>query len=248
MLHDPFSSSSESGPQNRLLASLPLEDYNRIAPGLRSAPMKLKQLIHKQDDPIEEVYFPRGGAFALVKTLNDGRVAATAMVGAEGVVGAGIFFGQRDSDCEVIVQLQSGGAQVMAAAAFMREMDNRSAFYNCVIRYTQALTIQMMQTTACNALHSAQRRCCRWLLMTRDRAESDTFALTHGSMATMLCLRRPTVTVVLANLRRAGLTEQRRGFLTIVDRPQLEAESCECYRTMATQMGRLLPERHFGLH
>lgn len=233
---------SASRSSNKLLASLPLEDYQRIASGLRSVPMKLRQVLQRQDAPIEDVYFPGGGAFSLVKTLQDGKVAEVATVGAEGAVGASVFFGQRIADCEALVQVTGPGAQVMSAEFFNREMERRGAFYNRVVRYNQALMSQIMQTTVCNGLHSAEQRCCRWLLMTHDRAGKDEFELTHEFLAAMLGVRRPTVTIVAHELQIAGLIRYRRGFVTIVDRAKLEAASCECYATVREQMRRLLPE------
>ncbi|HUQ97912.1 MAG TPA: Crp/Fnr family transcriptional regulator [Gemmatimonadaceae bacterium] len=204
--------------------------------------MKLKQVLQKQDGPIDDVYFPGGGAFSLVKTLQDGQVAEVATIGAEGAVGAGVFFGQRVADCDVLVQLTGPGAQVMKAELFTAEMDKRGAFYNRVIRYNQALMSQIMQTTVCNGLHSAEQRCCRWLLMTRDRAGSDEFPMTQEFIATMLGVRRPTVTLVANALQRAGLIRYRRGVVRIVDAERFEAASCECYATVRDQMRRLLPE------
>jgi CRP-like cAMP-binding protein len=227
---------------NKLLASLPVEDYQRIAPSLSTVPMKLKQVVHRQDEPIEYVYFPGGGAFSLVRTLQDGQVAEVATVGAEGAVGAGVFFGQRVADCDVLVQLTGPGAQAMTTERFNAEMERRGALYNCVVRYNQALTTQIMQSTACNGLHSAEQRCCRWLLMTHDRAGADEFRLTHEFLATMLGVRRPTVTLVANALQNAGLIQYRRGSVKIVDRARLEAASCECYATVRNQMRRLLPD------
>ena len=227
---------------NKLLASLPQEDYQRIARGLRSVPMNLRDVLQKQDQPIEDVYFPGGGAFSLVKTLQDGKVAEVATVGSEGAVGASVFFGQRIADCEALVQVKGPGAQVMSAELFNAEMERRGAFYNRVVRYNQALMSQIMQTTVCNGLHSAEQRCCRWLLMTRDRAGKDEFELTHEFLAMMLGVRRPTVTLVANELQKAGLIAYRRGFVTIVDSQKLEASSCECYQTVKQQMRRLLPD------
>ena len=227
---------------NKLLASLPQEDYERIAPSLKSVPMKLKNMFHRQDQPIQDVYFPGGGALSLVKTLNDGQVAEVACVGSEGAVGASVFFGQRFSDCDVLVQVTGPSAQVMSADFFNAEMEKRGAFFNRVVRYNQALMSQIMQTTVCNGLHSAEQRCCRWLLMTHDKAGADEFPLTHEFLATMLGVRRPTVTIVAHDLQRAGLIQYRRGSVRIVDRAKLEAASCECYATVREQMRRLLPD------
>jgi len=228
--------------RNKLLASLPPEDYERIAPHLRSVAMTLKQSLYKQDEPIQDVVFPNGGACSLVKTLQDGQAAEVASIGAEGVVGGSVFFGQRVAACDVVVQLPGPAADVMPANVFNAEMDRRGAFFNHVIRYNQALMSQIMQTTACNGLHSAEERCCRWLLMTHDRAGQDDFPLTHEFLALMLGVRRPTVTLVVASLSAAGLIESRRGSIRITDRVGLETASCECYQAVKATWRRLLPE------
>jgi CRP-like cAMP-binding protein len=232
---------------NKLLASLSPEEYERIGQHLRSVPMKLKQTLCKQDEPIRDVMFPNGGACSLVKTLQNGQAAEVGTIGAEGVVGASVFFGQRVAECDVVVQLPGPGAQVMPADVFNAEMDRRGAFFNHIIRYTQALMSQIMQTTACNGLHSAEERCCRWLLMTHDRAGQDELALTHDFLALMLGVRRPTVTLVVASLQSAGLIESRRGSIRIIDRLGLETASCECYHVVRATWRRLLPELDRGI-
>jgi len=177
-----------------------------------------------------------------VKTLQDGKSAEVATVGCEGVIGASVFFGQTDSAAEAVVQVPGTAAQQMPVAAFVNEMERRGAFYNRIIRYNQALMNQIMQTTVCNGLHSAEQRCCRWLLMTHDRARTTEFPLTHEFVALMLGVRRPTVTLVLLSLQRQGLVKHRRGRITIVDRPGLEAASWECYGTVKDSFRTLLPE------
>jgi CRP-like cAMP-binding protein len=227
---------------NRLLSSLPSDDYERLAPLLKTVPLFARQVVHKQNEPIADVYFPAGGACALVKKMDDGRTSEIATVGAEGLIGASVFFNQVESSCDVVVQLPSDAAQVMAAEVFKAEMSKRGAFYNLVIRYNQGLMTQLMQTTACNGLHSVEKRCCRWLLTTHDRVGRDEFPLTQEFLATMLGVRRPTVTLVAAALQQAGLIRYRRGHVTVVNRPGLEAASCECYATVKASFARLLPE------
>jgi CRP-like cAMP-binding protein len=132
----------------------------------------------------------------------------------------------------------------MPTSAFMREMENHGAFYNRVIRYYQALSLQIQQTTACNALHRCEQRCCRWLLMTRDHADSDDLRMTHDLLARMLGVRRPTVTLVLGSLTRMGLIarEHQKGMIRILDRDGLQEASCECYATVKATFARLIPE------
>lgn len=233
-------------PANKLLASLPAEDFQRIAVHLKRVPMLARQVLYRQGAPIDSIYFPGGGACALIKATEDGHMTEIAVVGTEGAVGTGVFFGLNHAPCDVIVQMPAPFAEVMPAQAFALEMERRGALHNRVIRYNQALMMQLMQSTACNGLHSAEERCARWLLSSHDRAGQDEFHFTHEFVATMLGVRRPTVTLVAGSLQAAGLIEHRRGRVKILDRAGLEAVACECYRVTRTTVSRLLPELSTG--
>jgi CRP-like cAMP-binding protein len=229
-------------PKNRLLRTLPADEFDRISKQLTAVSMRAREVFHKQGQPIRAVYFPGGGACSLTKVMEDGKVAEIATIGNEGMIGASVFFGDDISTGEALVQVADGEAHTMRTDAFILEMGRHGAFYNRIIRYSQAFTTQIMQTTVCNGLHSAEQRCCRWLLMTQDRVGKDEFGLTHEFLAVMLGVRRPTVTLIAAKLQLAGLISYRRGFMTIVDRPGLEKASCECYETVKANFARLLPE------
>jgi CRP-like cAMP-binding protein len=228
--------------ENRLLKSLPPDEYVRISMHLHAVSMIAKQVFHKQGEPIKDVYFPGGGACSLIKVMLDGTIAEIATVGNEGMLGAGVFFGDDLSTGEAIVQVSDGQAHTMPIDAFVQEMARHGNFYSRIVRYLQAFSTQVMQTTVCNGLHSAEQRCCRWLLMTHDRVRQPEFGLTHEFLAVMLGVRRPTVTLIAAKLQSAGLISYRRGHITIVDRPGLEKMSCECYETVKANFARLLPE------
>jgi CRP-like cAMP-binding protein len=227
---------------NKLLARLPLDDYQRISPNLKNLPLRFRQVLHKQDEKITEVIFPGEGSCSLTKQLTDGSSAEVATVGCEGVVGAEVFFGADVSAYHTLVQVPGPGAQAMPAGAFIEEMSNRGALYNLVVRYNQALMTLVMQTTVCNGLHSVEQRCCRWLVTLSDRIGSDDLKLTHELLATMLGVRRPSVTLVIVSLQRKGIVETQRGNLRIVDRKALEQFSCECYASVRAAFTRLLPE------
>ena len=229
-------------PSNKLLETLPDEDSRRVFSHLATVPLKFKQILYKQDETIRHVFFPGGGACSLTKVMQDGQIAEIATIGNEGVIGANVFFGDDRSFGETIVQVADGDGFRMPVDEFLAEMNRRGSFYDRVIRYSQALTSQVMQTTVCNGLHSAEQRCCRWLLMTRDRVHSNDLRLTHEFLSIMLGVRRPTVTLIMGDLQKAGLIEHRRGTIQIVDRNALEAASCECYATVKANFARLLPE------
>jgi CRP-like cAMP-binding protein len=228
---------------NKLLSTLPLAERQRMSSTLTTASVAFKQVIYTQDAPIDDVYFPGSGAWSLTKTMQDGGTAEVGTIGNEGMCGSSVFFGDRVSHTQAIVQVAGNRESYrMPVAAFLAEMELRGVLYNRVIRYHQALAIQIQQTTACNLLHPAEQRCCRWLLMTRDRVGSDDLKLTHEFLAVMLGVRRPTVTLIVGTLEKAGLIANGRGVISIADRHGLEAASCECYATVKANFARLLPE------
>ena len=229
---------------NHLLASLPHDDYQRVSSELTWRPLKVRQILHKHGEPLSEVYFPGRSVCSITNMMEDGGVVEVATVGREGLVGISAVFGAPVATGEAFVQVAGEPAAVMSVEAFRREMDRRGAFYDRVTRYSQAFVNMLMQSVACNGLHSAEERCCRWLLMTHDRVGQDEFALTHEFLAIMLGVRRPTVTLVMADLARAGVVSHVRGHVRIADRQGLEATSCECYRNGRMAFDRLMgPER-----
>ena len=226
---------------NKLLAALSSEDYVRLAPSLKPVLLRSKDSLHKQGERLTRVYFPSAGSLSLIKQMSDGEVAEITTIGREGMVGAHVFFGEVESVSDITVQVE-GEASAMAVDAFTAEMNRRGYFYNLIIRYCAALSNHVMQIGVCNSLHSAEQRACRWLLLTHDRVGRDEFPLTHDFMAAMLGVRRPTVTLIVTSLQRAGLIACRRGVITIVDRQGLEVTACECYAAVNASFGRLLPE------
>jgi CRP-like cAMP-binding protein len=227
---------------NKLLATLPAADYERLQSSLTLTPLAMRQILHKEGQSIRDVYFPSSGACSLTKTMQDGQTAEVTTIGSEGVIGAGVFFGDDVSAGDALVQVAGCSAYKISTERFIAEMDRRGAFYNRIIRYTQALLTQVMQTTVCNGLHSAEQRCCRWLLMTRDRVGTNELKLTHEFLAIMLGVRRPTVTLVMQELQKAGLVGSARGSINIISLAGLENLSCECYGVVKRNFHRLLPE------
>ena len=231
---------------NRLLACLPPEEFHRVSAELTWRPLKVRQVLHKHGEPLAEVLFPGRSVCSITNAMEDGGMVEVATVGREGLVGVGAVLGNPIAHGDAFVQIAGEPAGVMSIDAFKAEMERRGAFYGIVTRYSQAFVSLLMQSVACNGLHSAEQRCCRWLLMTHDRIGQDEFALTHEFLAIMLGVRRPTVTLVMAELARAGIVSHVRGHVRIVERKGLEAASCECYRNVKVTFDRLLPssERH----
>jgi CRP-like cAMP-binding protein len=223
--------SNRPPPANDLLAALPADDYARLAPTFRNTPLKLKRFLHKPGEAIDQVYFPGGGFVSVVTILKDGGMVEVATIGREGMLGMSGLSNGDPSPAATMVQAETDVCYTMSAEAFRQEMDRRGAFYELITRYGRALVGFIMQSTACNAVHSVEQRLSRWLLLAHDRVGKDDFPLTQEFAAMMLGTSRPTVTVVAGTLQKAGLIKYHRGHLTIVDRENLEAASCECYQT-----------------
>jgi len=226
---------------NKLLAALPAADYRRILPTLTTVPLKFRQVMHKYGEPIDTVYFIGGGVASVTNVMTDGRMVEVATIGNEGMVGVTVFLGGTLSPGEAFIQVPDGNGQAMAADAFRKELDRRGAFYGLMSRYSQAMQILIMQSTACNSLHTVEERCSRWLLMTHDRVDGDELRLTHEFLGYMLGVRRPTVSLVLGTLDKAGILHNGTKKITIVNRARLEDTSCECYRVVKSAFDRLLP-------
>jgi CRP-like cAMP-binding protein len=226
---------------NHLLAALPADVYLRLLPQLENVSLKLKEFLHKPGEPIEHVFFPGGGFCSVLTVLEDGRMVEVATIGREGMVGAFATAAHSIAVSGTMVQADMGTCYRMTSEAFREEMYLRGAFYDLISRYAQALIGFIMQSTACNAVHSVEQRLARWLLLAADRIGASDFALTQEFVAIMLGATRPTVTVVAGTLQRAGLITYHRGHVTVLDRHKLEAASCECYQ-VATDLLRAVAD------
>jgi CRP-like cAMP-binding protein len=227
--HDPSANRPPPRDGNLLLAALPPSDYDRIVTPLEVVPLRLKQILHQPGTPIRDVYFPDAGFVSELAVLSDGRMVEVATIGREGVVGAFGDSGTGPVTSASMVQAATSTSVKMPAASFKREMDQRGAFYELVSRYRFALVRFIMQSTACNAVHTVEERLARWLLTAEDHLRSNVFPLTQEFVAMMLGVTRPTVSEVAGTLQRAGLITYRRGFVTIVDHERLQTAACECY-------------------
>ena len=227
---------------NKLLAALPAADYQRILPSLTIVPSKFRQVLHRNGAKIDKIYFLGGGVGSVTNVMADGRMVEVATIGNEGVIGGvTVLLGGEVSPGEAFIQVPDGSGQSMPVEAFKKELLRRGPFHNLIGRYAQAFQILTMQSIACNSLHSVEERCARWLLMTQDRVNGDELNLTHEFLGYMLGVRRPTVSLVLGTLDKAGVIHNGNRKITVVDRERLEDISCECYSAIKNAFDRLLP-------
>lgn len=217
---------------NSLLAALGTRECERLLPSLKLVSIRSRRVLQRQGDPVRAVYFPNSGVASILTELQDGRAVEVTTVGREGMLGLSALFTGENRAGESIVQVASGSAERMSVSTFRAEMQRRGAFYEVIQRYMRQFMSQVMQSAACNGLHTVEQRCCRWLLLTHDRVGRDEFRLTQEFLAILFGVRRSTVTVVLRKLQRRGLIEYRRGFVRIRNRRRLERAACECYESL----------------
>jgi CRP-like cAMP-binding protein len=224
---------------NRLLSLLSDDDYERLRPHLSHVVFDYKKSLYEASRPIDHVYFPIDGVASLVITTADGSSAEVGTIGSEGLVGLPVCLGDREAPSSVYVQVPGKALQI-DARLFRGELARSPALNWIMLRYAHAFFNQVAQSAACAHLHRVEQRCCRWLLMTRDRMPSDEFLLTHEFLGMMLGVRRTTVTDVMGALQRAGLVRYRRGHVTILDHEALRQRTCECYDISRLEFDRLL--------
>jgi CRP-like cAMP-binding protein len=228
---------------NRLLAALEPEDFAYLEPHLEIVDLHRRQVLYEAGEAIRYTYFPHDAVVSLVNVLEDGGSVEVAVFGREGVFGLISALFNRESFGRYIVQIPGTASQV--EIEWLREAVTACPRMRLLLyRFTEALLAQTFQIVTCNAVHSVEARCCRWLLSTHDRVEQDTLPLTHEVLAEMLGTQRPSVSIVLRTLQTAGLIHQRRGRIVIMDRAGLEEAACECYGKIRRSYERLLPRTY----
>jgi len=233
-------SAGQSPRQNQLLAALPAADYERLLPHLELVPLPLGWAVYESGDAQGYVYFPTNSIVSLLYVMEDGSSAEIAVVGHEGVVGIALFMGGETTPSRAVVQ-SAGYGYRLRASVLKTEFGQAGELQHLLLRYTQALITQMAQTAVCNRHHALEQQLCRWLLLSLDRLPSNELTMTQELIANMLGVRREGVTEAAGHLQAAGLIHYSRGKITVLDRPKLEAQVCECYAVVKREYGRLLP-------
>lgn len=213
---------------NTLLAALPRQDYQRLHAGLEPVTLTYGEVLYEPGDPLLHVYFPVDSFVSLLTTVEDHKALEVGLVGREGMVGISAAMGTYVASVRVLVQ-GAGTAMRMESARFHRELQRCPALQQVLYRHAHAMLAQVRRTAACNRFHAVEKRLARWLLMTRDRVQSDEFRLTQEFLSRMLGVRREGVAKAAGQLRKRKLIEYGRGNIRILDRRGLEAASCGCY-------------------
>ena len=225
--------------QNHLLAALPAADLDALEPHLELVPMALGQMLYEPGTQLRHAYFPIDSIVSLHYVTETGASAETAGVGNEGVVGISLFMGGDTTSSSAAVQT-AGRAYRLDRRVLLQEFNRAAALQRLLLRYTQALMTQMAQTAVCNRHHTVEQQLCRWLLLTLDRVPTRDLTMTQELVASMLGVRRESVTEAAGRLQTAGYIRYRRGHIGVLDRAGLERSTCECYGVVKQEIDRLL--------
>ena len=215
---------------NRLLNRLSKNEYKSLIRSEKAVSLAHGDEVYREDSlgGLSHVYFPTSGMISLTVLMEDGKEVEAGTIGNEGMIGLSVAQGLDFSPTKAISQISGEGLRI-PVSAFLKAMKRGGTLDKLVRRYTAYSLRYANQTVACNLLHSVEQRICRWLLMCRDRVETEEFVLTHEFLAEMLGVRRQTVTVIAGKLQTAGLITYHRGVIRILNRKGLEDASCECY-------------------
>jgi CRP-like cAMP-binding protein len=227
---------------NHLLAALPDDQWQRWLPNLEHVNMPLGEVLYEAGSTLGHVYFPTTAIVSLLYVMQNGESAEIAVVGNEGVVGVSLFMGGDSTSSRARVQ-SAGGCFRLTAELMKEEFYRAGPVLHLLLRYTQALITQMVQTAACNRHHSLDQQLCRWLLLSLDRLQGTEMVMTQELIANMLGVPRQGATEGALKLHDAGLIDYTRGRIQVLDREGLEKRTCECYAVVKKEYDRLLPDK-----
>jgi CRP-like cAMP-binding protein len=228
--------------RNQLLDALPHEQWERWRLQLEYVDVPLGLVLYEPGNILAHVYFPTTAIVSLLYVMKNGESAEIAVVGNEGVVGVSLFMGGESTSSRALVQ-SAGGAYRLSAELVKQEFERAGPVLHLLLRYTQALMTQMVQTAACNKHHSLDQQLCRWLLLSLDRLQGTEMLMTPTLIAHMLGVTQDVATEGALTLQDAGLIAYKDGRIRVLDRNTLEKRSCECYAVVKQEYDRLLPLR-----
>jgi CRP-like cAMP-binding protein len=217
--------------KNQLLAALPPNVFNAMRPDLVHVELEMRTLIYAPEDEVEWVYFPSSGMISMLQPTAESRGIELAAIGKEGVLGAMAGFGLNLALTASVVQMPLTAVKI-SAPRFRKHLTQYASLQEMALKSNEVILAHTQITAACNALHNVEQRFCRWLLQTWERSDNDTFQLTQEFLSEMLGVRRTSVSDIASKLQAAGIISYRRGEIKVLNRPELEKRSCDCFRAV----------------
>jgi CRP-like cAMP-binding protein len=214
--------------QNKMLLSVPNEEYELIRPHLEFGIFPQGQRLHEPHRTLEFIYFPNQGLISLVVELKDGKSVGIFLLGNEGVVGMAGALGLIRSPLQEIVQVAGNGFRIRIGT-LKKILQGTPTLQTMLSRYAAGIAMQIGQTAACNRWHNVEKRLARWLLIAHDRLDCEIMPITQGFLGTMLGTDRASVSITARMLKELRIIAYSRGAITILNRKQLEELACECY-------------------
>ena len=225
---------------NRLLFAMPPNDLSYLEPHLEIVSLRKGQVIYEAGETLHHAYFPHDTVISLITVMENGSTAEVAICGREGVMGLISATVTRQSFGNYVVQM-TGTASRISLDQMQVAVGARPGIAQLIQNFAEAMQVRILQSVACNAVHSVESRMCRWVLSTYHRTDQTVLPLTHETLAERLGVQRSTVSAIMGKLQAAGLISQVRGGIVITDSSKLEQTACECYRKLHATFERLLP-------
>jgi len=227
---------------NALLASLPFDELAPLLDGLEGTRMRLGDMLYEPGKQLRHAYFPSTAVVSLHYVTASGATAQTTGVGHEGMVGIALFMGGHTTSSSAVVHTGGTGWR-LDRQLLLQEFNRGGALQRALLRYTQALITQTVQTAACYRHHSVEQQLSGWLLATLDRMAPGELVMTQELLASLLGVRRESITQAAGHLQALGHISYRRGHITVLNAAGLRCVACECYGVVRREMLRLAPQR-----
>lgn len=224
---------------NRLLAALPKDEYARLSPHLTRVRLPQGRVLWDVGDPVRQAFFPMSGMLSLLSVTEENLTVEVGMIGSEGIAGVAALLRLPHAPYRVVAQLPTTALRI-DIRRLEREFVRGGRLQDLLLRYTHAILTQVSQSASCYRFHTTEERLCRWLLISSERAGTDTLSLTQGFLAEMIGCPRTSVATIAARVQRMGLISYRRGRVRLLDRAGLANLSCECYGAINREIERYL--------
>jgi CRP-like cAMP-binding protein len=227
---------------NRLIASLPADARGLLEKDLQDVQLKKGDVLYRIDEPITHLFFPHGGLVSFVVVMESGEAAEVSLIGREGLVCSGVVLDVQDAIDQATVEVGTAAFRI-SSTSFIRAYRSHDKLRTIVNRHHAMFIAEGRQSTACNAVHNASERLCRWLANAQDRSGMDNLEITQEFLARMVGVGRSTINQFCGLLHSEGIIDTSRGHIKILQPEALRSRACECYRILSRRFAKLFPDR-----